>query len=405
MKKILSLICLVLCISCCFSCGNASESSDTENKSDGNTSGTEIVNTDSEKNDSEKEDKMRLGAYVWYGFSYEGNHYTDRLITEFAGREPIWGWTEDSLSNMAYQIQIAKEYGLSFFAFDWYYGHPELNQAVMNFSRAEGQEDMEFCLMVANHDGARITYDTWKDACNTFIRYMSKKNALKVNGKPVIIFYDITNLVTDLGGTDKVRECFDYLRAQTEAYGGAYIIGCECPYGTPSTGAIDFNYESFSVEALQKRLSRDKECGFDALTGYNYRRYSPIEGSYELSYQTMTQQHEISWDAISEYSDLAYAPCILSGWDCRPWETDWSGNTTGYRSCYAPDRTAEVFTQHILNAYQWLQDNPEQSAGNIALVYAWDEVCEGGFLIPTKGEGFKMLEGLKNAVDQINNAQ
>lgn len=144
MKKILSLICLVLCISCCFSCGNASESSDTENKSDGNTSGTEIVNTDSEKNDSEKEDKMRLGAYVWYGFSYEGNHYTDRLMTEFAGREPIWGWTEDSLSNMAYQIQIAKENGLSFFAFDWYYGHPELNQAVMNFSRAEGQEDMEF---------------------------------------------------------------------------------------------------------------------------------------------------------------------------------------------------------------------------------------------------------------------
>ena len=40
--------------------------------------------------------------------------------------------------------------------------------------------------------------------------------------------------------------------------------------------------------------------------------------------------------------------------------------------------------------------------GNLAVIYAWDEIDEGGYLIPTKGEGFKMLEGLKMAMDIIN---
>lgn len=346
---------------------------------------------------------FRLGAYVWYGFSYTGSHYTDRLYSEFAGREPEWGWTERSNENMAYQIKIAKEYGLTFFAFDWYYGNPRLNNAVTDFLRAEGHDDFSFCLMVANHEGARITRDNWQDACMTFKNYMSRKSALKVDGKPVIIFYDIYNLIADLGGVDGVRECFDYLRGQFD--NGAYIMGCECPYGTPSTGAIDSNFEGFSADALKKRLENDRKCGFDALTGYNYRRYSPVNGSYELAYTTMTLHHEKAWNAMAKYTDLAYAPCILSGWDCRPWETDWPGNTTGYRSCYGTGRNAGDFRDHIINAYKWLLANPEQNAGNLGLIYAWDEVCEGGFLIPTKGEGYEMLNGVKQAVETIDRGE
>ena len=56
----------------------------------------------------------------------------------------------------------------------------------------------------------------------------------------------------------------------------------------------------------------------------------------------------------------------------------------------------------IRNAAAWLDRNPAQDPDGLALIYAWDEVNEGGFLIPTKGEGFKMLEGLKEAVDIIN---
>ena len=345
---------------------------------------------------------LRLGAYVWYGFSREGEHYTERLKSEFPGREPIWGWVEDSVENMEYQIETAAGYGLSFFAFDWYYGHPGLNRAVDKYLEAGNRSEMAFCLLVANHEGARIERAQWEDACDSFIRYMSEDCAVKAYGKPVIIFYDLHNMIEDLGGCAGVRECLDHLRKRMEPYGGAYIMGCECPYGTPETGAIDYNEEAFSPEALKARLDRIARCGFDALTGYNYRRYSPMQGSYELSYKTMTKQHENCWNAMAEYSDGKYAPCILAGWDCRPWETDWQGNTVGYRSCYAPDRTPEVFAGHIKSAAAWLKENPEQNPDNLALIYAWDEVCEGGFLIPTVGEGFSMLEGMKKALSELN---
>ena len=397
MKKLACMLALLFCLGSFVSCGDGkktgAETSDSGSLDTVGSSDT-VIQTEPEPN-------LKLGAYVWYGYSYEGGHYTDRLFSEFSGREPVWGWVEDSIENMEYQIELAVDYGLGFFAFDWYYQNPRLNHAIINFFRAENHDDIEFCLLVANHDGARITYDNWKDACKTFVQYMTKDNALKVDGKPVIIFYDIANVITDLGGVEKVKECFDYLRDQLKDYGGAYIMGCECPYGTPSTGAIDFNTEQLSASKLTERLERDAACGFDALTGYNYRRYSPINGSYELTYDLMTRQHEASWDAIAKYSDMKYAPCILSGWDCRPYETVWSGNPNGTnRSCYAPDRTKEAFTEHIINAYEWTQENAEQSCG-IALIYAWDEVNEGGYIIPTKGEGFSMLEGLKAAVDAI----
>lgn len=344
-----------------------------------------------------KEHKLRLGAYVWFGFSYEGGHYTDRLFSEFAGREPIWGWTENSVENMEYQISLAVSHGLDFFAFDWYYGKEWLNNGVRNFCQAKNRGDMRFCLMVGNHGSVRIDAEHWEDACRHFVHFAKMDNALKVDGKPVIILYDITNLVEDLGGVEQVRDALAYLRKQMEPFGGLYILGCECPYGTPGTGAIDFNVEAFTEDELRTRLARDKACGFDALTGYNYRRYSPMNGSYELPYKTMTEQHEISWDAMAKCGDLPYAPCLLAGWDCRPWETAWWGNTTGYRSCYATDRDADTFAAHIRNAKAWVEANPAHNAGDLALIYAWDEVCEGGFLIPTKGEGFTMLEGLKKA--------
>lgn len=344
---------------------------------------------------------MRLGAYVWYGFSYTGGHYTDRLFSEFPGREPEWGWVNDTVDNMSYQISLARRYGLSFFAFDWYYGKPHLNRAVDRFLCADGHEKMEFCLMVGNHGSAHIYRKDWEDACRYFVRYMSESCALRIDGRPVMVIYDITALIGDLGGIAEVRSCLDYLRGVMKEKTGDEIViyGCECPFGTPGSGAIDFNIEAFSDDELAARLKRDRECGFDALTGYNYRRYSPTDGSYELPYRVMTGQHEKCWDKMAEHAVLPYSPCILAGWDCRPWETEWWGNTTGYRSCYADDRDGESFALHIKNAAEWLAAHPDCAEGDLGFIYAWDEVCEGGFLIPTRGEGYSMLEGLKNGCE------
>jgi hypothetical protein len=46
-------------------------------------------------------------------------HLTKRMIEEFADREPIWGWRDDSLAIMEQQIDLAADHGIAFFAFCW----------------------------------------------------------------------------------------------------------------------------------------------------------------------------------------------------------------------------------------------------------------------------------------------
>ncbi|MCY2991227.1 MAG: glycoside hydrolase family 99-like domain-containing protein [Planctomycetota bacterium] len=48
-------------------------------------------------------------------------HLTKRMIEEFADREPIWGWRDDSLAIMERQIDLAADHGIAFFAFCWYW--------------------------------------------------------------------------------------------------------------------------------------------------------------------------------------------------------------------------------------------------------------------------------------------
>ena len=63
---------------------------------------------------------MRLGAYLWYGFvSCAG--LTNRHIEEFYEyREPLWGYGYCDIEEMEYQIQLAYDFGLDFFAIDYY---------------------------------------------------------------------------------------------------------------------------------------------------------------------------------------------------------------------------------------------------------------------------------------------
>lgn len=365
---------------------------------------------DSSYYDFSKLGKIKLGAYFWYGFSYMGDHYTDRLYQEFSEREPVWGWTESSVENMEEQIEYAAASGLAYFAFDWYYnsGMKQSNSCVDKFIEAKNSEKMEFCLNVCNHEGAYITNENFTTAAKTWLKYFQEDNYLKVDNKPVLMFFSSYYLQYYLGGTANCVEAFQWLNQEAQKLGfdGVKIIGTEVPYGSVQTRDIDFNLNNYSEEIWKKVTDDRKAQGFDALTGYNYRRYSPIEladgtSTYCVPYTLLTSDHETSWQRFADVS-YPYVPCILGGWDCRPWETAWSGNSTGYRSCYGADRTPKDLYNHILNAAKFLDQNPECSVGNLCVIYAWNEYCEGGYIAPCKGDDGRYCGAIRQAVEKIN---
>lgn len=350
--------------------------------------------------------KMRLGAYLWYGF-VSTSGLTNRHMDEFYDyREPLWGYGYNDIEDMEFQIQLAYDYGLDFFAIDYYASINEGYGAVPAdyFVEAKNSNLLDFCLLVVNADSATTpSQSTWDIAAKNYVHYMSRPNSLKIDGKPVIIFITPYILIDTMGGVENTKAALDDLekRMTDLGYPGIVVIGCDSPYGD-ALGNIDYNESAFNKTVFTNRIDRYESAGFDAFSGYNYRQINKYvnekgEQTYDTPYTYLAKTHENCWDAFSDYTDSLYMPALLGGWDDRPRETE----IAGY-SCYAADRTGEAFRDHILNSYKWITGNKDSALDNLAVIYAWDEIDEGGYIIPTKGEGFAMLEGMREAVEIIN---
>lgn len=356
---------------------------------------------------------MKVGAYFWYGFSKWDEMFTDRLLNVYSDRCPTWGWVSDTQENFEYQIDLAADNNISFFAIDWY-NSPymgEYNRAVDMFLKAKNADRMEFCLMVANHAGAEVRLNEWKPLCEKWLLYLSDPHALKVDGKPVIIFFLVHDLEEQLGGAESAKRCFDYLNELMVKNGfpGINIIGCVCPYGSPGFYEIDYHPEWFNEHKWQEDIARYKWEGYSALTGYNYRKFNTYDENGKLAlsrpFSEMTMQHEDCWDVFCRYNEcgIKYIPPILSGYDARPWDCVWKCNPTGKRQNYCVDRKPETLYNHAVNAGLWLEKNKKYTMDDIAIVYAWNEYGEGAYVAPTVGDpDAKYLRSIKDAVDLIN---
>ena len=340
---------------------------------------------------------LKLGAYYWDGWYERIPAWTDRLLGEFADREPTWGWLSAGVENMEMQIDLAADNGLGFFAFDWYY--PEtyenpMNDAVDRFLASSNSDRMEFCLLVANHSGFLIYPETWPDAVERFLPYLASERALKVDGKPVIIFFSSGELEKCLGGEKQVKESLGYLREECVKVGleGCYVMACTFPERS-RVGDVTRVPFDWSVSALKYRA-----MGYDAETGYNYHRGSLPDGTFEYPFKRMNADYELTWKMKAKYGLLQYMPVLNGGWDCRPWEEGENPN----RSCYSPERTPEDFYNHVRAAAKWTRENPNMSAGGLAIFYAWNEMGEGGYLLPNKGEGDAVLKAIGRAMAEAD---
>jgi hypothetical protein len=50
-----------------------------------------------------------------------------------------------------------------------------------------------------------------------------------------------------------------------------------------------------------------------------------------------------------------------------------------------------------------MKENPNYSFGNLAVIYAFNEYCEGGYIAPTMGDRGLLLNAVRQAVQKIKN--
>jgi len=331
---------------------------------------------------------VQVGVYYFDGWSAppDENGYTwhirERLVKEFPEREPVWGWRDDTMEIMETQINYAADAKLGFFAFCWYY--PETgekivpqNNALDLFLKAPNKDRLEFCLLVANHGGFRVGPDDWDAVCEIWLRLFQEPNHLKIDGKPLIIFFSASELRQSFGSPEAVKAALAELRERAQKAGlpGVTVAGC----AWPNQDMSDLNL-----------------CGFDIFTGYNYPGYGVRGEERKRDYDELLANDKKAWDDIAKQTTTRYIPVATVGWDMRPWEPA----NEPPKSYYFLGQTPEKVAQGVQNAIDWVNMHPDQTPKErLALLYAWNENGEGGFLTPTKKDGTAVLDAVKKTIE------
>lgn len=330
--------------------------------------------------------KVCAGAYYFDGWTGSW-HLTPRLQEEFADREPVWGWRDDSLPVVEQQIDCAADHGLGFFAFDWYWPEGANKQTPLNtglelYLKAKNKQRLQFCLMVANHGGFHIGPGDWDKVTEVWVRLFKEPTHLKVDGKPLLIFFSPRELRQAFGSSAAVKAAFEQLGVKARVAGLAGVCVAACATPGPENKWDD--------------LAELKAQGYACLTGYNYHGY-PAKGPDKIQpFARMMEGHQDLWNRFAAKSPLPYMPVVTVGWDKRPWEDPAKTNT---HAVYYPDRTPVQVADFVGRAIRWMDEHPDKTTQErILLLYAWNENGEGGYLTPTKGQGDAYLSRVRQTL-------
>ena len=329
--------------------------------------------------------KPKVGAFYFDGWKkLKGNpHLTSSLINQYSEREPKWGWVTSTQQNVDNQINAASEAGLNFFSFCWYYNKKfsidSTNRALGYYNKSKYNTKLNYCLMVANHEGFEIGPAEWPVVCDEWIKQFKSRNYTKVEGKPLLIFFSVNNLIKKFKSSENVKAAFKVLRDRAVAQGlkGVSIAAC--------------------VGNSRKEVRLANESTFDILTGYNYHGYGlldRVKGTAKVPLQKMQNVEKALWTTISNMSDLPYIPVTTLNWDPRPWKAVNSSKVVPYFTGFSPNSVYKS----VNNCIEWMKLNAGKTTiERITILYAWNEYGEGAYLTPSK-KGVNVLEGVKRAL-------
>ena len=300
-------------------------------------------------------------------------HLTRRLVEEFPEREPVWGWRDDAQEIMEQQIDLAADNGVDFFAFCWYWDWtPEWilqkpsHTSLGLYMKARNKDRVRFVLLYCNDNDDFYTYsNNWEELCEVYwANYFKDPQYVTMDGKPLFILYQASRVSNDY---------FNLTQETAKKAGltnGLYIAGCGAPDGydgaLPSYFAARTNYNCANYYSETSRP------------------YDDLVGNFQWMWRKGKQP---------------YMPAVSCGFDNRAWEDP---NVKG--RTYFTGNTPEKFRAHLNNAFTWMDNNPTlTTAERIVLIYAWNELGEGGYLVPTKGDPTaEKLQMIKSVAQERN---
>lgn len=361
--------------------------------------------------------KYDIAAYIWPAYTgteprahqfwpeKNGEWQTVRKATaKFEGhawpRRPLWGYVDEADPYvMQMQINAAVDHGVNVFIYDWYWydRRPFLEQCLNEgFLKANNNDCMKFYLMWANHD-ANDTWDIRLSGAGTLIwdgkldrvefervcdrvieRYFHLPNYYTIEGSPVFMIYDLSNLINGLGGMDNTKRALDWFRERAVAAG---LPGLHLQCALWGENALNISGVDSSRDFSQRHAV--KSLGFDSGTHYQYVHFTDISRSYTDIMLDVIRE----WKRVESSYGMPYFPHVSLGWDNNPrfqktLHDVIMGNTP----------------EEIRKAFQLAKDYADTHPSQVPLitVNSWNEWTESSYLQPDTLYGYGYLDAVRD---------
>ena len=361
--------------------------------------------------------KYDIAAYVWP--AYTGDEPRTRIFwPEGIGewqtvknavkktpdhswpRKPLWGYVNEADPYvMEMEIEAAVDHGVNVFIYDWYWydGRPFLEQCLNDgFLKAKNNHKMKFYLMWANHD-ANTLWDKriagtdgesviWKGAVSSeqFLqiaqriteKYFTHPGYYTIDGKPVFMIYDVSNLVSGLGGIEKTKDALDWWREEVRKYG---LSGVHFQLACWGEQIMDLS----GVDGTKSMSPKEyiEKIGFDSTTHYQMVHFTDVKRNFH----DIAEDVQKEWRRISEEYQTTYYPHVSVGWDNNP-------RFHKYLDQIVSNNTPENFRK-LLEAAKEFSD--QHCAVPLITVNSWNEWTETSYLEPDDLYGYGYLEAIK----------
>ncbi|MBE6855529.1 MAG: hypothetical protein E7501_07770 [Ruminococcus sp.] len=361
-----------------------------------------------------------VAAFVWP--SYTGDELRSRIFwpegigewqtvaranAKFDGhswpRKPLWGYVNEAdPAVMEMQIEQAVRHGVNVFIYDWYWydGRPFLENCLNDgFLKAQNRDKMKFYIMWANHDAnhlwsktlssskagntviweGAVSFPRFQEAARRLIgQYFHQPNYYTINGAPVLMIYDIQNLLNGLGGVERTREALDWFREEVRMEGFPDLHLQFTSWGEKAT----FNASGIDTAQRYDRRAIVRELGFDSLTNYQFVHMTNMNRRYAEAFADIRRQ----WAAFEHDFDVPYFPHVSIGWDNNPRFDKFLPNI-------CQENTPEEFEKALRAAKEYVDTH--NLPVPLITVNSWNEWTETSYLEPDDLYGYGYLEAVR----------
>ena len=309
------------------------------------------------------------------------------------------------LKSLEWQAEIAKKYGIyGFCHYHYWFENVQLMHKPTDLMLQNPSVDIPFCLCWANHDFSRAwankskeillkqTYGDQEEWIKHFfylLPFFKDKRYIRINNKPIFIIYLPQN-ISCLEDLITVWEKF----ALDNGLEGITLIYQDGSYNhlNYSTGELfDFGIEYQPNIANKEELTTTK---YKVIRGLNIlaEKIPPLR----CKLTSMTLDYDKVWNRILNRTPLdnKMIPGAFVDWDNSPRHKNRGSLLLGV----SPEKFKFFLTQQI-------KHTKDVYKKDMIFLFAWNEWGESGYLEPDTRNGYKMLEAVKEALEENDEFQ